>query len=269
MQRYEAHLVLDAGSWSERNERNRALATRVFLEGMRESGLQTANVAARDLLLGPEELEHLAADLRLQFLSANIYVDGKLLFQPYIVMQKEIGGTRVRIGITGVTTPSQLAVEEWPGPAVLEITDPIAAAQQMLEALRPQTDVRILLAHVPLATLEEFARGEPYGYDLLISGTGETREGVPLGPTPVVLSPGTQGKHLAWVNLRHQRAGATEITGGQILALDERVGDDPEMAARVATFKERLAAAGGAATPAANDHGNTSPAPAGSAPAHP
>ena len=252
LERYEEHLVLDAGGWSERNEQNRALATRVFLEGMQETGLQAANVAARDLQLGPEELHHLEQELRVQLLSANIFVDGKLRFQPYIVLQKDLGGHGVRIGITAVTTPSQLAVEEWPSPARLEITDPMVAAKQMLEALRPQTDIRILLAHVPLATLEEFARAEPYGYDLLICGTGEIRDTIPVGPTPAVLSPGTQAKHLAWVNLRHPRAGTTEITGGQVLPLDERIGDDAAMAARVTEFKARLAAAGGAATPAAH-----------------
>jgi 2',3'-cyclic-nucleotide 2'-phosphodiesterase (5'-nucleotidase family) len=161
LQRYDEHRVLDAGGWSERNERNRVLATRVFLEGMLETGLQTANVASRDLLLGPAELQRLEQELRLQFLSANIYVDGKLRFQPYIVLQKELAGKGVRIGITGVTTPSQLAVEEWPSEATLEITDPMVAAKQMLEALRPQTDLRILLAHVPLAKLEELARTSP------------------------------------------------------------------------------------------------------------
>ncbi len=243
LQRYDEHLVLDAGSWSERNERNRALATRVHLEGMQETGLQIANVAGRDLLLGPDELQRLQDELAIQFLSANIYVDGKLRFQPFVVLQKRVGGKSVRIGITAVTTPSQVAQEEWPAGQALEITDPIAAARQMLDALRPQTDLRILLAHVPLAKLEELARGEPFGYDLLVCGTGETRETIPVGPTPAVLSPGTRAKHLAWVILGVPAKGETSIQGGEILALDDRIADEPAIASLVDAFKQRLAAA--------------------------
>jgi 2',3'-cyclic-nucleotide 2'-phosphodiesterase (5'-nucleotidase family) len=265
LQKYQEHLILDAGGWSERNERQRALSTRVFLEGMQADGLQAVNVAARDLLLGPQELQALQDSLQLQFLSANIYVDRKLRFQPYIVLQKEVAGKPLRIGIVGVTLPSQLALEEWPSGSQLEITDPLEAARQTLEGLRPQTDLRILLAHLPLSTLEEFARAEPYGYDLLISGTGEVRETVPVGPTPAVLSPGTRGKHLAWLHLRPGSAGKTEITGGQVLALDDRITDDPAMAARVAGFKTRLAAAGGDSTTVAHEPAES----AASAPATP
>lgn len=235
--------MLDAGSWSERNERNRALATRVHLEGMQETGLQIANVAGRDLLLGPDELQRLQDELRIQFLSANIFVDGKLRFQPFVVLQKRIGGRSVRIGITAVTTPSQVAVESWPAGSALEITEPIAAARQMLDALRPQTDLRILLAHVPLAKLEELAREEPFGYDLLVCGTGEIRETIPVGATPAVLSPGTRAKHLAWVILDVPAKGENRIQGGEVLALDERIADDPAVATLVDGYKQRLAAA--------------------------
>ena len=268
LQKYPEHLIVDAGGWSERNERQRALATRVFLEGMQADGLQAANVAARDLLLGPQELQTVQDSLRVQFLSANIYVDSKLRFQPYIVLQKEIAGKPLRIGIVGVTLPSQLALEEWPSGSQLVISDPLEAARKTLEGLRPQTDLRILLAHLPLSTLEEFARAEPYGYDLLISGTGEVRDTVPVGPTPTVLSPGTRGKHLAWLHLRPGSAGTTEITGGQVLALDDRVTDDPAMAARVAAFKARLAAAGGDSTTVAHEAENAGER-AASAPATP
>ncbi len=243
LQRYEEHLVLDAGAWSERNERNRALATRVHLEGMQETGLQIANVAGRDLLLGPDELQRLQNELGIQFLSANIFVDGKLRFQPFVVLQKQLGGRAVRIGITAVTAPSQVALEEWPAEQALEFTEPLAAARQMLDALRPQTDLRILLAHVPLAKLEEFARDEPFGYDLLVCGTGESRETIPVGPAPAVLSPGTRAKHLAWVILGVPAKGETSILGGQVLALDEKIADDPAVATLVGVFKQRLAAA--------------------------
>lgn len=240
LQRYENHLVLDAGGWSMRRGTQRSLSTEVHLEGMRQLGLQVANVAGRDLALGPEALQKFEDDLDLQFISANVYSGGKLRFPPYLLLQKKLEGRVVRIGITGVTSGSQQAVEAWLDDSGLEFTDPLDAARQMLEALRPQTDVRILLAHLPLATLEDFARDEALGYDLLITSTGEFRETIPVGATPAVLAPGTQSKHLAWVYLRHLRPGVNEISGGEVLALDAKIADDPTMSRRVAEFKERL-----------------------------
>jgi 2',3'-cyclic-nucleotide 2'-phosphodiesterase (5'-nucleotidase family) len=252
--RYPNHLVVDAGGWSERKEEQRVLATRAFLEGMELLGLQVANVAARDLLLGDAELQRLQGEAKVQLLSANIRVGGSLRFRPYVLLQKRIAGQRVRIGIAGVTAPSQLAMEEWDGSGALEFTDPLAAAREVLETLRPQTDVRILLAHLPLAELEDFARAEPAGFDLFVTSTGELRETTPVGATPAVLAPGTQAKHLAWVYLRTPRPGATAITGGEVLALAERIADAPALAAHVAAAKERLQAARGVEPQAAASH---------------
>lgn len=219
------------------------LATQCFLEGMEALGLQVANVGSRDLLLGEGELSRLQDHSKVQLVSANIRVGGALRFHPYVLLQKKIDGKRVRIGITGVTAPSQLAVEEWDGAGGLEFSDPLAAAREVLETLRPQTDIRILLAQMPLAALEDFARAEPSGFDLLVTSTGELRETTPVGATPAVLAPGTQAKHLAWVYLRAPRPGATSIVGGEVLALGDRIADAPDMAARVAALKVRLQAA--------------------------
>lgn len=264
LERYENHLVLDAGGWSERNGTQRALATQVHLEGMRELGLQVVNVAGRDLSLGPEALQELEEKLDLQFISANIYTAGKIRFLPYLLLEKKIDGRVVRIGITGVTSVSQQALEEWPQEAELEFTDPLDAARQILEVLRPQTDLRILLAHLPLATLEDFARQEALGYDLLVTSTGELRETTPVGPTPAVLAPGTRSKHLAWVYVRHVRPGSNEIRGGEVLALDAKIADDPTMSNRVNEFKERLAQArsDAAVAPASGGQADAVPAEA-------
>ncbi|MFQ5600509.1 MAG: hypothetical protein ACE5G2_08145, partial [Candidatus Krumholzibacteriia bacterium] len=122
---------------------------------MREIGLQIANVASRDLLIGPEELERLRETLQVEFISANVLVHGEPLLRPYVVLQKKIGGRAINIGVTGVTWKSRSVLESWPDSLGLEFADPMQAAREMLEVLRPQTDVRILLAHMPLQALED------------------------------------------------------------------------------------------------------------------
>jgi 2',3'-cyclic-nucleotide 2'-phosphodiesterase (5'-nucleotidase family) len=206
---------------------------------MQELGLQVANVAGRDLLVGADAIARMQQELDVEFVSANILVDGKPLLKPYIILTKRLGNRGVRIGITGVTMKSRSAVEAWPD-ANLEFQDASEAAREVLEVLRTQTDVRILLAHLTTAALEQLHDEMPFGYDLLVSSTGELRETTPIGETPVVLSPGSRGKHLAWLNLRFERPGSVLVTSGEVLRLDKKIEDDAEMAARVARLKEQL-----------------------------
>ena len=238
LQKYEHHLVLDAGGWAERKADQRELTTQLLMQGMQELGLQIANVGSRDLTLGPEALAHLRAELGVQLVSANVRVGGALFALPYVILQQDIDGRPLRIGVTGVTSSSQSVQEAWPDSLGLEITDPVAAAQQTLETLRSQTDLRILLANLPLHGLDELAAHG--GYDLYITSSGELRPNTPIGPVPAVLGPGTSFKHLAWMYLQRGAGEALEITGGQVLPLDDKIQDDPEVAAQVKDFKTRL-----------------------------
>jgi 2',3'-cyclic-nucleotide 2'-phosphodiesterase (5'-nucleotidase family) len=238
LQKYDHHLVLDAGGWAERKAEKRELATQLLLQGLQEQGLQIANVSARDLLLGPEALAHLRAEFGVQLVSANVRVDGAPLALPYVILQQELDGRPLRIGVTGVTSTSQSVQEAWPDSSRLEIGDPLEAAAKMLETLRPQTDLCILLASLPLHGLDEMATHG--GYDLYITSSGELRPNTPVGPVPAVLGPGTSGKHLAWMYLQRGAGGRLEISGGQVLPLDDKIKDDPEVATQVQEFKTRL-----------------------------
>ena len=209
---------------------------------MQELGLQVANVAGRDLLVGPEEFARLRDELAIDFVSANVRVGGEPLVERFRVYERQLDGRTVRFGVTGVTVQSRAALEAWNEVAALEFTDPVAAARDVLAQLRDASDVQILLAELPPRALDELVAQDRDGYDLLISSLGRLLESTPVGGTPVVLSPGSRGKHLAWVNLQ-SAAGGVAIVGGEVLRLDEKIQDDPVVATRVLEFKERLRAA--------------------------
>lgn len=239
MQKYDQHLVVDAGGWSERRTGNRELASRLFLEGMQELGLQVANVAGRDLLVGPEEFASLREDLRIDFVSANVLVEGEPLVERFRIYERQLDGRSVRIAVSGLTLQSRAALERWKGVRALEFADPLQTAREVLEEVRPRSDIQVLLAELPTSTLEELAEPGMDGYDILVSSLAKLQETTPIGPAPVVLAPGGRGKHLAWVNLQLGATGL-KIVGGEVLALDEKIADDPRMAARVLQLKERL-----------------------------
>ena len=238
--KYGQHLVVDAGGWADSRTQQRQLGTQLFMQGMATLGLQVANVAASDLMLGPAAIAALQESLATTFVSANTTVAGKAPFAPYVVIDKQLAGRQVRVGIVGVTAASRAAQEAWPDSLRLEFSDPIQAARTVLESLRPQTDVRILLAHLPVQALENYIEAEIAGYDLLICGTGELREYTPVGTTPAVLAPGTSGKQLAWVNLRHAGPGLTEVVAGNVLNLSESIDDEPAAKRMSERFAEIL-----------------------------
>ncbi len=241
MNRYPAHLVLDAGGWAERTNPDRAdLRSRFVLQGLHQLGLEIANLSARELKLGPAVLRALADSSRVQFVSANIEIPGaRTWLKPYIILNRSIGGRAVRIGIAGVSLSVPDVGSLWPDSLAPKITDPIAAAEQVFETLKPQTDMQILLAYVPTAELDRDST-ELEGYDLVVAGAGDLRESPPVGKLPVVLAPGTRCKFAGWIALRPTEGTSYAVADGGVVQLDTKVPDDPAMAKLVQQFKDRL-----------------------------
>jgi len=238
--KYPQQLVLDAGGWSERLNPDRpALRSQLFLAGLHELGLQIANVSGHDLALGPAALEALQDSAGVQFLSANVRVNGKPWFRPYVVLRRRVNGRTVGIGITGITMKTHRAFETWPDSLAGSFADAATSAREVLDLLEPQTDLQILLAYLPAAEVDKLAAQLP-GLEVLVSGAGDLREAPPRGPVPVVLSPGTKCKFLGWVALRPGASQSLVVTGAGLDELDARVADEAAMAKRVQAMKRRL-----------------------------
>ncbi len=230
---------MDAGGWAERTNPDRPeLRSRVLLEGMQRLGLRTANVASRDLRHGPEFLSWVRDSLRVELVSANLRLRGVPLLRPYVLQSLDLGGKTIRVGIAGVTADLHGYENAWPDSLGLEISDPFAAAREMLTVLEPQSDLQILLAALPTGDLERVSQESP-GWDLLVCGTGDLREAPPVGLAPAVLSPGTKGKFLGWVALRIAPETVAIVEAG-VPQLDAKVPDDPELASFVEAARKKF-----------------------------
>lgn len=104
------------------------------------------------MAVGNHEFDRTAAALRKQqaqwssfpWLSANVYVDGKRMFEPYRIFQ--LGAVRVAVlGLTTEDTLKTLSHERFPG---VTLRPPAQEAAAMLPALRRQADVVIAAAHM-------------------------------------------------------------------------------------------------------------------------
>lgn len=251
--------MVDAGGWAERLNPDRpALRSRFVLEGLQDLGLEFANVSSRDLRLGPDSLRALAGSLSVQFVSANITIPGASWLRPYVILSRQVAGRTLRIGITGVSIPGADWGPGWMDPAVQPaVSDPIAAAAQMLQTLDGQTDLQVLLAYHPVPDLEKHLNVLG-GYDLLVSGAGDLRESPAKGGLPVVLSPGTKCKFAGWATLRPNGALGFLLADGDLVQLDTQIPDDPQTAKRVQSYKARLGEPPAGAAPAAAVAGHDS-----------
>lgn len=207
------------------------------------------NVSVRELALGPEALRVLADSTGVELLSANILLDDKPYFRPWVLLRRQVGERTLAIGVTAVTVPSRGWTNAWPDSVRLVVGDPLIAAQRAFAELEAQTDLQVLLAYAPVATLDGWSASLP-GYDLLVAGAGDLREAPKPGPLPHVAAPGTKCKNLAWAVVRPTAAGFV-LESAAVQALDAGVPDDPETAARVTELKARLGDAGAASASAA------------------
>jgi len=238
LEKYPNHLQVDAGGWAEPRQDRTLVGSKLLLEGLGKLGLDFANVSGRDLLVGSETMQRLRDSTGVELLSANIKVSGEAYFTNHAIVEREIQGKTVRIGITGVTLKSRAAAESWQG-GTLSFEDPMQSARQAAEVMTPQTDLRILLAHMQVSDLETFVEEFPDAYQIIVSSNGDLRSSTPLGALPVVVAPGTSGKQLAWLNLLRTPT-AVEVSAGNTLNLDEKIRDDPKTALFVSDYIQEM-----------------------------
>jgi 2',3'-cyclic-nucleotide 2'-phosphodiesterase (5'-nucleotidase family) len=96
---------VDAGGWSEIKADRRRIGSELLLEGFDALGVEVVNVAGRDLLLGSSVFEGLSKSFAGNLISANIEQDGEPLFPTHVIVERQIGAKKVRIGITGTDWP--------------------------------------------------------------------------------------------------------------------------------------------------------------------
>ncbi len=159
------------------------------------AGTQAVAVGPRDLwALGAENLKRLALETGVPWLSANLVSgSGKPVFPTNVTLK--VGA--LRVGVIGVTKPLP-AVLSGTG---LRFSDPVAATRAVVEALRPNVDLLLILCNVGYEQQEDL-RGIP-GVDLVLAGAPE--EGVPevtADHPPAVIRVHGLGRTLGRVDLK-------------------------------------------------------------------
>jgi len=118
-----------------------------------------------DFNFGVDRLTEISQQLEFPFLSANIYKDGKLLFQEYKIVQ--VGSKK--IGIFGLTTTDALSNTNSKDHSGVTLEDPVKCARSVIGKLENQVDAIILVSHLGDDMDRELVK-QVDGIDLILCG---------------------------------------------------------------------------------------------------
>lgn len=228
---------MDCGDFGSNKSKSQILKVEYLLKGMALLNYSAINLAEKDLQYGVEFLSSMQAAYDLPFVSANVYASksGELFTKPYLI--KEIDG--VKVGIFGVTL-AQGFENAVPPETGFKVSDPVAAAQSVVDELRPRCALIVALSHLGLNGSQELAKVVP-GIDIIISGHNASLTHSPqkIGKT-VIMQPGYQGKYLGQLDLILSSAKAITAVEGKTVALSDKIPDDPTLLKLVKEYHEAL-----------------------------
>lgn len=220
-------LVLDAGGSASGTTEYHRLKLASILRGLRQMGIAAHNIGASEAELGPDELETLARQTGVRWISANLR-NAEDDWSPEPMVQIVRGG--VRVAVVGVIDPELVDHPGW------EASDPL---QAVLSALPPaEADLRIVLAYADEDGLRNLATALPE-VDFVVGGpTGQAMSPVPQGPV-TVLSATNKGKYLARLTVRHGTNGELE-KDARVVEVVSSLSEDPDQLQNLADYYRRL-----------------------------
>ncbi len=158
-------LLLDSGDmFHGTNEANVSKAQGV-VDVANLAGYDAMTVGNHDFDYGLDRLLEIKSELKFPMLSANVYKDGKPLFQEYKIVN--VGGKK--IALFGLTVPDALSYTNSRDTNGVTIKDPIKTASEIVPLLRKQADAVILISHLG-DDIDKTVVDKVDGIDLILSG---------------------------------------------------------------------------------------------------
>ena len=205
------------------------LQTETLIEGMNRLGCVAANVTERELAVGVEEFQKLAAAAQFALISANIVYqsDGSTVFPPVVQRSFQWRGSKpLRVGILGLTRENPGFLGRTSDGRRVILDSPVRAAARHVPALRESADVVILLANLPPSQVDRIL-SQVRGIDLVLAGSSaRISSDVGTPPLPTVVYGGDQGKRVGEVRLYFGTGGLVQVTTSHLF-LDRRYPFDP------------------------------------------
>lgn len=247
-------LLLDAGDWFQGTLAYARLKDAPLRDVTSRLGYQAMAPGNHEFDDGPAMLADFISGVPFPVVAANLDASaepalaGKIA--PYVVL--DVGGRQV--GVVGVANEDTPGLSS-PGPNVrfAPAEEPLRAA--VAELAGRGVNVVVALSHAGFERDKELA-ATVAGLDVIVGGhshvllSNDSPEAVgpyplrisgPAGDTACVVTAGAWGRYLGRLDLRFDAQGKVLDAAGGARAMDASVPMEPDMAAAVAAYEERLA----------------------------
>jgi 2',3'-cyclic-nucleotide 2'-phosphodiesterase (5'-nucleotidase family) len=220
-------LWLDAGEFAGDSTKAGQFQTETLLEGMGRLGYGAANVTERELTMGLEALQALAAKASFPLLSANLVyqASGEPVFAATTVKTYPPGSWRgkepLRVGVIGVMRGNPGFLIRTADDRKVVIGSPVKAAAKYVPGLRASSDLVVVLANLGPDEVDALVAAVP-GIDLVLAGHGglvTDRTAPPPGAS--VVYGGDEGKRIGEVRAFFGTKGLAQLTATELF-LDKR-----------------------------------------------
>lgn len=232
-------VVVDGGDFVPGpGESLRVERAELMLDVMERLGYDAVGIGDLDLLLGPEFISRAAA--RLPLVSANLQLGDHLDIE--IPRVRWVTHGHRRIAITSFMDPAVFYC--WPDVfethgedfVILDVEESLAS---LLQKLREEADVIVLLGHAPIEQMTGYLDVLPT-VDVVIQGHDpqETTAHIILAGTPVMI-PGPHSREVAQLTIEVLETGKSRPLRSRLWDLKQQPGGDPDIDALVSEFVHR------------------------------
>lgn len=188
--------------------RQDALKLDAFIDMYNALKYDAINLGPNEYKIGVPTLETLKARFKGKMLSANVRkADGSPLFEEMAIVEREVQGKKVRIGITGVISDKHglMISSQNPGTKVDPASDTI---QRVMSDLSRNSDLQILLFQGSQKEAEALGEGVIAAFTLVVfaeAGDYRPTEQKRVGNALLVTN-GNDGKYVGRSDLTHESA---------------------------------------------------------------
>ncbi|ADQ14378.1 bifunctional metallophosphatase/5'-nucleotidase [Halanaerobium hydrogeniformans] len=238
---YDNLLILDAGDTLHGRPITDQLEGESAVKLMNEAGYTAMAPGNHDFNYGYQRLLELEEMMEFDLIAANVFKEGELLFNPYII--REFAGFRV--AIFGLATSDTYSTTHPDNVRGIDFENTVETSQKYLDILKNEenADFVIALTHVGLRGTTEIAESVS-GIDLIVDGHSHDLlpSGKMVGETMIVQA-NEYSKYLGRVEIT-LNDDRKEIEAAVISASEvkENYQPDPEIEALLDHFSEELTA---------------------------
>ena len=242
----ENWILLSLGDLPGEVGRQDEIKMETTLKALDQMGYTAHNIGEKDISMGLDLLGYLSQISSVELISSNIVnINPQILrIKPYIIKEIKIKETTLKVGILGIVSPELIdnAYQE------MEVVDPIESLKPLLSKLSGKTDLLILLSHAEIEDSVKIAEIYPE-FDLIISGHRVDRPSLYLEKVKdtYVIPVGEKGKYLGTITMLPKSGRTNEggpsnrnLPSVDIISLDEKVEDSPEIKMLLKTYQQRL-----------------------------